>query len=150
MIAKLLTGTAMCAIMVVVGPRTAYGQEQDLRCDYTRKIECTAAGCQSSQIGSAYLLLPRISSLLTSTIRAENNADLPTIRRCDSKGCSPVVVRAEQSGAFTNIAQHGGAYFIKIATITVGEGLRAGDFVEVASQFLATITYFGACPAVAK
>src|SRR3990172_8470646 len=50
MIAKLLTGTAMCAIMVVVGPRTAYGQEQDLRCDYTRKIECTAAGCQSNQI----------------------------------------------------------------------------------------------------
>jgi hypothetical protein len=49
-----------------------------------------------------------------------------------------------------NVVQNDGSYFLKIATVTVGENLRAGDFVEVASQLLGTVTYFGFCPTVTK
>jgi hypothetical protein len=60
------------------------------------------------------------------------------------------VVRASLSGAFVNISQYDGSYFVKISTVDLGEGARPGDFVEVASQFLSTITYFGSCKAAVK
>lgn len=138
------------ASMVVLGSGSVLGQTQELRCEYTRKIECAASGCQSTQIGSAYLLLPHIDSLMADTIRADGPSGLPTIRRCDAKGCSSVVVRASLSGAFVNITQYDGSYFLKISTVALGDGMRLGDFVEVASQFLSTITYFGSCPAIVK
>lgn len=139
------------ASMVVLGSGSVLGQTQELRCEYTRKIECVAAsGCQNTEIGSAYLLLPHIDSLIADTIRADGPSGLPTVRRCDAKGCSSVVVRASLSGAFVNITQHDGSYFLKISTVALGDRLRLGDFVEVASQFLSTITYFGSCPAIVK
>jgi hypothetical protein len=64
--------------------------------------------------------------------------------------CSPIRVRAARSGAFLNIAQDGGAHFVKMALIDVGPGIRAGDFLEVAARFLTTSTYLGSCPAVAR
>ena len=59
-------------------------------------------------------------------------------------------MRASLSGAFVNISQFDGAYFIKIGTVDLGPGSRVGDFVEVASTFLSTITYFGSCAAAVK
>ena len=125
-------------------------QDNEFKCSYSRKVECAASGCQETPVGSAYLLLPKIDSLVSATIRADGAAQLPTIRRCDSKGCSPVVVRASLSGAFVNISQFDGAYFLKIGTVDLGPGSRVGDFVEVASTFLNTITYFGSCAAAVK
>jgi hypothetical protein len=61
-----------------------------------------------------------------------------------------VTVRASVSGAFVNITQFDGAYFVKVGTVDLGPGSRVGDFVEVASTFLSTITYFGSCAAAVK
>ncbi len=136
--------------VLVFGTMAVFGQAHEFKCGYAKKVECSASGCQTTQIGSAYLLLPDVDSLIAATIRADTNADLPTIRRCDAKGCSSVIVRASLSGAFVNITQYDGSYFLKISTIDLGDGMKSGDFVEVASQFLGTITYFGSCPAIVK
>jgi hypothetical protein len=136
---------AMC-----LGGSTAFGQASEIRCSYSRKVECTATGCRDGVVGAAYLLVPDVDHLLSATIRADSSADLPNIRRCDSKGCTPVAVRAALSGAFVNISQADGAYFMKVSTVDVGPELQRGDFVEVASQLLATLTYFGKCPALVK
>jgi hypothetical protein len=142
---------AMVAIVTVIGAQAAFGQAQDLRCDYKRKIECSASGCEETSIGSQYLLLARLESLRSSTLRSGGVVRLPTIRRCDAKGCSPVVVRATLSGAFTNISSDGGGYFLKFASVDLGDlGPPVGDFVEVESQLLSTITYFGSCPVVTR
>jgi hypothetical protein len=126
-------------------------QSEDVRCDYSRRIDCSTTGCQDGVVGAQYLSLPRLDALRTATIRARGVADLPTIRRCDGKGCTPVTVRATLSGAFTNISQHEGAYFLKIASVELGNlGPPAGDFVEVNSLFLSTITYFGSCKGVTR
>jgi len=142
--ACILIATVLCARPVVLG------QEKDLRCNYLRKVECTQSGCQAGEVGSAYLLLPHVDALFGATIAADRVSELPTIRRCDSKGCSPITVRASLSGAFVNITQQDGAYFMRIATVDVDDGFRSGDFVEVASIMLATITYYGSCPGVVK
>lgn len=142
-------GVLMAAIAMSAEP-TLLGQDQDFRCNYALKIECTPAGCTSGDIGSAYLLLPHVDSLFGATVVANSPTELPTIRRCDSKGCSSVVVSASLNGAFINITQRDGTYFLKISTVDLGEGLRLGDFVEVASQMLGTIMYYGSCPAVVK
>lgn len=140
----------MTASLVAAGS-VVLAQPEDVRCNYTRKIECSAPGCHNGVVGAAYLLLPRLEALRSATIRAKGAADLPTIRRCDAKGCSPVVVRATLSGAFTNITQYNGAYFLKIASVDLGDlGPPVGEFVEVTSLFLGTITYFGSCKAVAQ
>ena len=55
---------------------------------------------------------------------------------------------------FLNVAQEGGADFVKVALADVpartagAAGIRRGDFVEVAAQFLGTVTHVGGCPAV--
>ena len=143
-------GSIMTALLVAA-TNVVFAQPEDVRCNYTRKVECSASGCQDGVIGTAYLLLPRLEALRSATIRAERATDVPTIRRCDDKGCLPVVVRATLSGAFTNISQDDGAYFLKITSVDLGDlGPPLGDFVEVASQFLRTITYFGSCRAVVQ
>jgi hypothetical protein len=146
-----LVGAAL--ILLVGAPTTqsqSQSQSQDFRCDYGGRFDCTASGCTKGEVGFAYLLVPHVDSLMAATISADGVAKLPAIRRCDAKGCSAVTVRASLSGAFVNVAQYDGTYFLKISTIDLGDGLRPGSFVEVASQFLSTITYFGSCPAVVK
>ena len=121
-------------------------QVDEVRCDYARKFQCAPSGCEEGEVGSAYLLVPKVDALLSATIQADGPADLPSIRRCDSSGCSPVTVRATRSGAFVNVSAGGGGYFLKFLAIDFDEGVRRGDFVEVASTFLGAINYFGSCP----
>jgi hypothetical protein len=144
-------GVVAAALIILVQP-LATGQDQEFRCNYTRKIECSPEGCQSGDVGSAFLLMPSAVVLFAKTIAADNPEQLPRIRRCDSKGCTSVVVRATSSGAFLNVTQPDGAYFLRIVDTDLKAlgGPRLGDFVEVASVFLSTITYYGSCPAVAK
>jgi len=49
-----------------------------------------------------------------------------------------------------NIAQDGGAHFVKVAMRDIPPGVRRGDFLEVAARFLTTVTYVGRCEALAK
>lgn len=134
------------ALTVAMAPAALGGQAQDVRCSYVRKVECDTSGCQEGAVGSAYLLLPHVRTLMSQTIKAEDGAGLPTIRRCDAKGCTPLEVTAWPSGAFVNLTQPAGAYFVKLSTVDLGKDLRPGDFVEVASLMLGTVTYFGRCP----
>lgn len=121
-----------------------------VRCDYTQKIECTSEGCQPAPPGGGYLLLQGASALVAATSRAANAAALPSIQVCDGKACAPIVVRAAVSGVFVNIAQDGGAHFVKVAMRDVAPGIRKGDFIEVAARFLTTVTYVGRCEALAR
>jgi hypothetical protein len=121
-----------------------------VRCDYAQKIECTAAGCQATAAAGAYLRLADTATLVAATTRATAAAGLPSIEVCDARGCTPIVVRAARSGAFVNIAQEGGAHFVKVAVTDIPPGIHKGDFVEVAARFLTTATYVGSCSALVR
>ena len=121
-----------------------------VRCDYLQKIECTAAGCQPSAAGGGYLRLAPVTTLVDATARATAGAALPTMDVCDATGCTSIAVRAVRGGAFVNIAQDGGAHFVKVAATDIPPGIHRGDFVEVAARFLTTVTYVGSCPALVR
>jgi hypothetical protein len=122
-----------------------------IRCDYSSRIDCTSTGCAAVQI-DGYLRLPPPSRLLEATARAASGSALPAIEVCTVNGCTPIAVRAARSGIFLNVAQDGGAHFVKIAMADAGgpSGIRKGAFVEVAAQFLSTVTHVGSCPALVR
>jgi hypothetical protein len=150
------SGVVPCGLVVLVllqSPGPTQAQDNEMRCNYSRKIECTPSDCQEGPVGSAYVLLPRLSALeeASMSVRTGPRAQLPTIRRCNADGCTAVQVIATRSGVFTHIVQPYGAYFLKMASERpVDIGPQVGDFVEVASLMLGTVTYFGSCPAVVK
>ena len=151
------SGVVPCGLVVLVllqPPGPTHAQDNEIRCNYSRKIVCSPSDCQESPVGSAYLLLPRLSVLEEASLSVRTGArkQLPSPRRCDSDGCKAVQVTALRSGIFTTIAQSPGAYFLKMASeaVAVDIGPQVGDFVEVASLMLTTVTYFGSCPAVVK
>jgi hypothetical protein len=135
---------------LLTGASVASAHAAELRCDYTSKIECTASGCAAAPVAGAYLLLPDAATLIAATQRATDAASLPAIQLCDATACSPIRVRAARSGAFANIAQEGGAHFVKVAMADAGPGIHRGDFLEVAARFLTTVTYVGSCPALTR
>jgi hypothetical protein len=140
-----MTGLPLAVVLAIA---TVAPPASEVRCDYASKIECTASGCAASPVAGAYLTLPDAPTLLAATARATGASNLPAIRICDAKGCTPIAVRAARSGAFANIAQEGGAHFVKVALVDVPPGIRRGDFLEVAARFLTTVTYVGSCPAL--
>jgi hypothetical protein len=121
-----------------------------VRCDYAQRMDCTATGCQPTAVDGAFLRMAPAGALLAATARARDAASLPTIDVCDAKGCTPIAVRAARSGAFLNVAQDGGAHFVKVALVDIPPGIRAGAFIEVAARFLTTTSYVGSCPALAR
>lgn len=135
-----------CALVLVAAPAAAQGLE--FACEYTRKVECSPAGCKDGEIGSAYLLVPPLDFLLDATTRAVEAGELPVIRRCDTRGCAGLPVRATLGNPFVNIVPLEGTYFLKIASADLADGTRAADFVEVATQALTTTTSFGSCKGV--
>jgi hypothetical protein len=151
-----LARSTFVVVAAVAATGRASAQPREVRCEYTQRIECSGAGCRPVPVGSGYLQMPDTAALLTATARAGSAAALPTIKVCDAGGCAPIVVRAGRSGAFVNIAQHDGAHFVKVAVADVagasgaGPGIRKGDFLEVAAQFLGTVTHVGRCPALVR
>ena len=150
-----LAGCLSVAVTAIAAPQPSAAPPHAVRCDYAQRIECSGAGCRPVPVGSGYLRMPDTAALLTATARAASAAALPTIDICDAGGCTPIAVRAGRSGAFVNIAQHDGAHFVKVAVADVagaggGPGIRRGDFIEVAAQFLGTVTHVGRCPAVVR
>ena len=135
---------------LLIAAAVAPAHAADLRCDYAGRIECTASGCAAAPVAGAYLLLPDAATLIAATQRAPDAASLPAIQVCDPKGCTPIAVRAVSGGAFVNIAQDGGAHFVKVAMRDIPPGVHRGDFLEVAARFLTTVTYVGSCPALAR
>lgn len=132
----------------------ARAQGREVRCDYAQRIECAASGCAAAAIAGRYLLVPTADALVRATAAATDAEGLPAIKVCDARGCTPIAVRAASAGAFLNVAQDGGAHFVKVALrdippVNRGQaGIRKGAFVEVAAQFLSTVTHVGSCPAL--
>ncbi|MHB1069387.1 MAG: hypothetical protein ACYC1W_05970 [Gemmatimonadaceae bacterium] len=123
------------------------GQNDDEgRCHYTKKVECSDRGaCSSSAVGTAYLLMPPPESLIVrSAAAAQGRGTPPEIRRCDDRGCSPMVVWAVESGIFANIGTLNGGYYLKVAMAPSGE-MKRGELVESATMFLASVNYWGRC-----
>jgi hypothetical protein len=120
--------------------------QEEYRCTYTRKVECDAVGgCKPSPTGSSYLLIPHPDSMVVATMLAgSSRGDLPQIRRCDAKGCTPVEVTAIRSGMFINVGSTSGGHYLKIADLTMGD-LKKGMFIESATLFLGAVTYWGSC-----
>ena len=141
---------AVLAALMIIAASVASPGAADLRCDYTGKIECTSAGCAAAPVAGGYLLLPDATTLVAATRRAADAASLPTIQLCDGTGCTAIAVRAVPGGAFVNIAQDGGAHFVKVAMRDIPPGIHRGDFLEVAARLLTTATYVGSCPALAR
>jgi hypothetical protein len=148
---------AIACVLVAASPvmagraqRAPVSASGAVRCDYGQKIECTSSGCQAAPVSGAYLRLPPLSALLDATARAAAGGVLPSIEVCDAAGCTPITVRAARGGAFVNIAQDGGAHFVKVAATDIPPAIHKGDFVEVAARFLTTATYVGACPDVVR
>ncbi|MEO5822560.1 MAG: hypothetical protein ABIT71_18780 [Vicinamibacteraceae bacterium] len=138
----------VAALLIVASVASA--RAADVRCDYGSAIECTASGCAATPVAGAHLVLPDAATLVAATRRASDAASLPSIQVCDATACSPIRVRVARSGAFANIAQEGGAHFVKVAMVDVPPGIHAGDFLEVAARFLTTVTYVGSCPALVR
>ncbi len=145
-----LVRAAVLAALLIVGRVSRPPTPPTCAATTRSKIECTASGCAASPVAGAYLLLPDAATLIAATQRATDAASLPAIQVCDAATGSPLRVRAARSGAFVNIAQDGGAHFVKVAMTDVGPGVHSGDFVEVAARFLTTVTYVGSCPALAR
>ena len=145
-----VTVAVTTAAALQAAQRVAPAPSGAVRCDYLQKIECTAAGCQPSAAGGGYLRLAPVATLVDATARAAAGAALPTMDVCDTTGCTPIAVRAVRGGAFVNIAQDGGAHFVKVAATDIPPGIHRGDFVEVAARFLTTVTYVGSCPALVR
>ncbi|MDO8681691.1 MAG: hypothetical protein Q7R30_24540 [Acidobacteriota bacterium] len=130
---------AAAVVFVVLGAVASADTitREDFRCNYSRKFECSSLlECQTSPIGSSYLLVPHVDDLYGDTIGAGIVSKLPSIRRCDEKGCSAVEVSATMNGAFINVTKPDGTYFLKISTVDLGKGTEIGDFVEVTLSVL--------------
>jgi len=145
---------ALVMAVTLLAASTAGAQGREVRCDYAQRIECSSAGCSPAAIEGRYLLMPTVDALVRATAAAKAAAALPTIKVCDMRGCTPIAVRAAAGGAFVNVAQDGGAHFVKVAARDIPSAaggppaIRKGSFVEVAAQFLSTVTHVGACPAL--
>ena len=117
----------------------------EVRCSYGSRFTCNQSGCQPLEVEGAFLLVPRLDTIRT----AFPGEKPPEVRRCDESGCTPVEVIPRRSGVFLNLTTAGGGYLLKFLTNDVNgtvAPMRAGDFVEVATQFLGVWVSYGHCP----
>lgn len=120
------------------------GQRDEYRCEYTHRESCGPNGCEEIPIDDSYLLVPELSVLQSAGW--DLLATDVTIRRCDSKGCTPVRVASSVSGAFLNTWSSRG-YMVKFANWEKDSPLLgpAGTFVEIATLSLGTLVGYGQC-----
>ncbi len=121
------------------------GQHDEYRCDYTHRESCGPNGCEEIPIDDAYLLVPELSVLRA--VRTNLPTTNVVVRRCDSKGCTPVAVTSSASGAFLNVWKRDGGYMLKFVNRETDNPLLgpAGEFVEIATLFLTTLVGYGQC-----
>ena len=132
-------------VLSLVAPVPALAQSvwDEVRCDYTRRAICDKTGCRDLAIRTAFLIVPPLDHLR----RAIGDHDLsPAVRRCDDKGCTPVMVQVVSSGIFLNVAAPQAGYILKVASSSVDLAeITRGEFVEVATQLLSTYIGYGRC-----
>ena len=129
------------------------GQELRL-CRYSSVSECDPDwGCAARPSAPAtderWLEVPPLDGELEAAGLIARNGDgpWPTVRRCDTRGCDRIEVDARQAGVYFVLEQRDGPWFVKIEdTSILMPGPNEGRFVEVASQMLGTLVYYGTCP----
>ena len=138
----------MAAVWLVLAASSMTGFAQapgdEVRCSYNSRFTCDQSGCQPLEVEGAFLLVPRLDTLQ----RAFPGEKPPEVRRCDESGCTPVEVIPRRSGVFLNLTTPGGGYLLKFLADDVNGTLapmRAGDFVELATQFLGVWVSYGHC-----
>jgi len=140
-----MVGQASVALALSVAFLTASGTQasrDEVRCTYSRRQVCTRSGCEANPVGQAFLVIPALAR-----IRAAMLDGRPVdLRRCDGRGCTPVTTMVSESGDFLILSAPRSGYLFKVATVSETlSGLRAGEFVEVATQILTTYVGFGRC-----
>ena len=139
--------TIVAAGLFLASSMTGFAQApgNEVRCSYGSRFTCNQSGCQPLEVEGAFLLVPRLDTIRT----AFPGEKPPEVRRCDESGCTPVEVIPRRSGVFLNLTAAGGGYLLKFLTNDVNgtvAPMRAGDFVEVATQFLGVWVSYGHCP----
>ena len=132
--------------LILATPILASAQDEqpnEVRCNYDIQFRCNESGCQTLKDGEAFLLVPKLDTILDTTT-VEN---LLTVRRCDEIGCTPVTVIPKREGIFLNMTSAEGGYLLKLMAIDVTPKLlvRHGDFVEIATLFLDVWISYGNC-----
>ena len=129
------------------------GQELRL-CRYSSVSECDpdrgcAARPSAPALDERWLEIPPLDWEIQRAGFIARNGDgpWPTVRRCDARGCARIEVDARQVGAYFVLQQQAGPWFVKIEDMSIlALGPNEGRFVEVASQMLGTLVYYGTCP----
>ncbi len=134
---------ALAGVLTLITTPLA-GQHKEYRCDYTHRESCGPNGCEEIPTEDSYLLVPGLTvlrgvGLLTTDV---------VIRRCDSKGCTPVTVTSSTSGAFLNVWRRAGGYMLKFANWEEDDALLgpAGEFVEIATIWLNALVLLRSLP----
>jgi hypothetical protein len=109
---------------------------------------CDAGGCSPIPVADRYLLSPALIGPAMAISPRLPSEPVVSMRRCDAKGCTPIEVVSAPSGAFLNVWKPDGGYMLKFVYDATGlsQDTQRGDFVEVATAFLATYVSYGRCP----
>ena len=120
-----------------------------VQCRYTSVSEChPGEGCTTRPSAPTpaerWLEVPPLDDELwmAGAIARMGDGPWPTVRRCDTRGCDRIEVDARQDfGAYFSLRHRYDPWFVKIETSP-----SEGRFVEVATQQLSTLLYYGTCP----
>ena len=135
--------------------QAAADAEQELRlCRYSSVAECDPdRGCTTRQSAPApderWLKVPPLDweTERAGIIARLGDGPWPTVRRCDTRGCDRIEVDTRSAGAYFVLEQRDGPWFVKIEDTSIrATGPNEGRFMEVASQMLGTLIYYGSCP----
>lgn len=117
------------------------GQEEEVRCTYTKREACGPKGCVPIAVADNYLIVPRV------LLEKPQDLSATEIRRCDSKGCSAINAVANTAGAFMNAGNVERGFQLKVAVLAAAVAeLKAGDFVETVTTMLTVLVGHGTCP----
>ena len=150
---------SIAAIQLVLVTSIPADAQRFARCFYLEVSQCAPGqGCTGRpapnpeerwiEVQTPYGELPRIAAEA-----AAGRATPPVVRRCERSGCDEVAIEAERTGGFLTLRQPqaSGAWFLKMATPAASlAGIPDGIFVEVATQLLGTIVYYGGCPSMSR
>ena len=122
-------------------------QQEEMRCNYTIRFSCNPNGCNSlseEKVLLNFLIVPQLSELQQFDIRKDQ---LPEIRRCDTKGCTPVAIIPRQRPARMNMEGAESTYFFAVNTLNLESmGAKLGHFMEIATLFDVVFVSYGTCP----